>query len=210
MRQTLSKEERQSQLLDAAIKVFGSRGYHQAQISDIIEEAGVARGTFYLYFKSKREIFDAVISRLFEVVNEKVQRLPREAVIEIPSQLKGNLERVTHLLLDRPEWLQLLFNETIGMDESLNERWRQFYNRLLDLIRKGLKQGQEMGFVREGNIQVLAISLLGCVKEVFYQYSLGTEKPNRETIVNELFQTVVHAIASPNLPKELAQLLHLN
>lgn len=193
-RQILPKDERRRQLLEAAIRVFGNKGYHHSQISDIIKEAGVARGTFYLYFESKREIFDGVITTLFEMVRSQVKTLPRDAIADIPEQLRGNLERITNLLLGKPWLVKLLFNESVGLDAELDERLRSFYGQLLDLIRRALRQGQEMGFVREGNIHVLATTLLGSVKEVFYQHCLGTEQPAAGEIVEELFKTISQAV----------------
>lgn len=60
----LSKEERRRQLLDAALEAFGQRGYHDTQVSSIIAKAKVARGTFYLYFEGKREIFDEIVTEI--------------------------------------------------------------------------------------------------------------------------------------------------
>ncbi len=205
MTKHLSKEERRRQLLDAAIRVFGAKGYHQTQVSDVIAEAGVARGTFYLYFKSKREIFDCIMTELFRQVREQVQSLPREAVDKIPAQLLGNIQRATDLLLDNPSLAKILFNESVGLDAELDERLQKFYGQLLDLIRRGLTQGQEMGFVREGDKQVLAMALLGSLKEIFYQYFLGTEQPSRQAITNEIYQFVIHAIANPTLRTDLSR-----
>lgn len=194
VRKIISKDERRRQLLEAAIRVFGNKGYHHAQISDIIKEAGVARGTFYLYFESKREMFDEIITELFQLVRAEVKTLPRDAVAEIPSQLRGNLERITKLFLEKSWLVKLLFNESVGLDHELDERLRNFYGQLLDLVRRALTQGQEMGFVREGNIHVLATALLGSVKEVFYQHCLGTEQPAADAIVEELFKTISQAV----------------
>ena len=199
----LSKEERTRQLLDAAIQCFGEKGYHATQVSDIIEKAMVARGTFYLYFKSKRELFDAIMMELFETVHAQIKSLPRDAVDQIPSQIMGNIQRVTHLLMEKPLLAKLLMNEAVRLDSEQDARLRTFYGQILDYIRRGLKQGQEMGFVREGNINVLAICLLGCVKEIFYQTFLETEKPSENEIVREIYQIVVGAVAHPFLRPEL-------
>lgn len=201
--QHISKEERRRLLIEAAIRAFGKKGYYRTQVSDIIAEAEVARGTFYLYFKGKREVFDSVMSRLFEDIECEVRRLPREAVDQIPSQLKGNIERVTHLLLDHPWIIKLLFSESLGVDQNLDSRLRQFYEKILDLIRRGLRQGQEMGFVRKGDLNVLSVTLLGALKEVFYQDFLGTARPQRQVIIGELYKIMVHLIAAPNLPSAI-------
>lgn len=57
----LAPDQRRRQLLEAATWVFARKGYRAAGISDIIARAGVARGTFYLYFKSKEQIFLAIV-----------------------------------------------------------------------------------------------------------------------------------------------------
>ncbi len=54
------RDKRRKQLLDAATRVFAQKGYWSASITDIIRFAGVARGTFYLYFRSKRDVFLAI------------------------------------------------------------------------------------------------------------------------------------------------------
>jgi AcrR family transcriptional regulator len=53
---TQSEAQRRKQILDAARTVFGDKGYESATISDIVKKAGVAQGTFYLYFESKKGV----------------------------------------------------------------------------------------------------------------------------------------------------------
>src|SRR5512134_2862913 len=68
---TTEKGRRSRQrILNAAEVVFGTQGYFQASISDIVREAGVAQGTFYVYFKSKREVFVDLVRSLAGTVRE--------------------------------------------------------------------------------------------------------------------------------------------
>ena len=60
----LKKEERKEIVLRHAKEVFSEKGYHQAKISDIIQRAGIARGTFYLYFENKRDVFESILDHL--------------------------------------------------------------------------------------------------------------------------------------------------
>ncbi len=59
-------DARRRQLLTAATTVFARRGYRAAGISDIVATAGVARGTFYLYFASKAEVFLAIADDFYD------------------------------------------------------------------------------------------------------------------------------------------------
>jgi AcrR family transcriptional regulator len=62
------RAEREDQLLAAARKVFRDKGYEGATVAEIVEEAGVAQGTFYLYYPSKKDVFFALGQRLYEVM----------------------------------------------------------------------------------------------------------------------------------------------
>lgn len=203
----LSKEERRSQLLTAALAAFGKKGYHDTQVSDIIAQARVARGTFYLYFESKRDVFDAVVQQVFEKVQAEIKAIPKEAIDQIPQQILGNLKRVTELLFEHPLYIKLLFSDAVGLDAEFDERLREFYGKILDYIRRGLKQGQEMGFVREGDIEVLALCLLGCVKEVFYQSILGTQKIPPDALIREIYILVLNSVIHPRLRPQAENIL---
>ncbi len=66
---TLSDEERRTEaILDAAFRVFSMRGYHNATVDDIAQEAGVSKGTCYQYFSGKEEIFMACLERTLETL----------------------------------------------------------------------------------------------------------------------------------------------
>ena len=58
------RESRRAAVLAVARRLFSQKGYHATSIHDIIEAAEIARGTFYLYFESKRAIFDELLDGL--------------------------------------------------------------------------------------------------------------------------------------------------
>jgi len=61
---TKPPEERKADLVEAAAKVFERKGYSKATVSEIVKEAGVAQGTFYIYFDSKEAVLDAVAEHI--------------------------------------------------------------------------------------------------------------------------------------------------
>lgn len=63
LRAARKRERRRRMVLDTALAVFSDKGYHQTRISDIIEAASIARGTFYLYFESKGALLLEVLRR---------------------------------------------------------------------------------------------------------------------------------------------------
>ncbi len=61
---------RREEILDAARRVFAARGFRGTTIADIAEDAGIALGTIYLYFKSKEDVYAALRQRLMELIAE--------------------------------------------------------------------------------------------------------------------------------------------
>lgn len=73
-----NKQQKRTSLLETAFGLFTSRGIHNTSISDIVESAGVAKGTFYLYFKDKYDIRNKLIahkaSEVFRKADEALQK----------------------------------------------------------------------------------------------------------------------------------------
>src|SRR5215204_3955536 len=74
-REQLPKAERRQQILAAARDLFARRGYHQTTIDDIVDEAGVARGTYYLYYEDKRAVFSDLIDRFSQRLTMAIERI---------------------------------------------------------------------------------------------------------------------------------------
>jgi AcrR family transcriptional regulator len=86
---TLSRRgvETRQRLLDAAEQVFGELGFHDASIVKITDVAGVGQGTFYLYFRSKLEVFDELVRDL----NRRIRHAMTEAAAPAETRLQAEL-----------------------------------------------------------------------------------------------------------------------
>lgn len=72
MRIVKEHDERKNEIIDTAEKLFASKGYEQCSVNDILTEIGIAKGTFYHYFKSKEEVLDAVIGKATAIIAERI------------------------------------------------------------------------------------------------------------------------------------------
>ena len=68
MRVTKEYDERRNEILDTAEELFHRQGYDKCTINDILKEIGIAKGTFYHYFKSKEDVLDAIVLRYKDIV----------------------------------------------------------------------------------------------------------------------------------------------
>ena len=171
------RASRRSAILLAARSRFARRGYHRTSIDDIIAEAGIARGTFYLHFESKRAIFDELLADLVVTLQSTVRRIDVAAGAESPTvQLDSMVVRVLETLVDNREMASLLLREAVGIDEDFDRRLRDFYGRIETLLESALETGQAMGLLRPMRAPIVARAVLGMVKETVQWAILDAER----------------------------------
>ena len=164
------KERRREQVFHSAKEVFSQKGFHKASISDIVERAGIARGTFYLYFKNKRHIFSCLLESLLEELDQRIETIELGERNPPPlEQLRANLTRVITLALEEPQLIQIVFHHNMGLDKKLDRELHDFYERVTGRIEWALKLGIEIGLVRPCHTRLVAYGVLGGMKEVMGQ-----------------------------------------
>jgi AcrR family transcriptional regulator len=82
-------EKTRQKLISAAEQVFGDLGYHDASIVKITEAAGVGQGTFYLYFASKKEIFDELVRDLNHRIRHAMAEQSQQGTTRIEQEILG-------------------------------------------------------------------------------------------------------------------------
>ena len=129
MRVIKEYDERKKEILDTAERLFRIKGYDKCTIMDIIKEVGIAKGTFYHYFKSKEEVLDAIVLRYVDIVRnnaeeillieninpvEKLMRafMAMQVTNQIDKDLLDNMHRVENALLHQKALNQLVTTMT--------------------------------------------------------------------------------------------------
>jgi len=172
------RESRRAAVLAVARRIFSQKGYHATSIHDIIETADIARGTFYLYFESKRAIFDELLDSLVATLQAQVKRI--EVGPEAPppiAQMDAIVDRVLKTLLDNREIARILLREAVGIDEDFDRKLSEFYGRIEAMIMGALNTGRQLGVVRPCDAKVVARCVLGSIKEVVQWAFVEHETP---------------------------------
>src|SRR5438045_6033228 len=94
------QEDKRRLILDAAVRVFGRKGYHASRVGDIAEEAGVAHGLLYHYFKSKDQVLEAVFHENWSVLQARIA-----SVEETDEPAADQLRHISAIVLRT--WLHL-------------------------------------------------------------------------------------------------------
>jgi AcrR family transcriptional regulator len=91
------KAQRQEEILKAAFDVFAAHGFEAARIDDVARQAGIAKGTIYLYFRDKEQLFRAVVRSLvqkrFDAIAERFVGTAEQLLRELLSRMYGQIVR---------------------------------------------------------------------------------------------------------------------
>ena len=184
----MGKAERRQQILVHARDVFAKRGYHTAKIDDIVAAAGIARGTFYLYFEDKRAIFEEIVDRTIARLGMAILRVdPHDGSRTVAAQIRENIQRIVDMLLEDRSTTKILLSDAIGVDPAFDRKLLSFYDELANLLERSLREGQELGVVVAGDARILGYMTLGAVKELLFQVILRGAEYAPGVLVDEIF-----------------------
>lgn len=188
------RESRRAAVLKVARKVFSQKGYHATSINDLIESAEIARGTFYLYFESKRAIFDELLDGLVTTLQAQVRRIEVGPSAPAPvEQLNATVDRVLKTLLDNREMARILLREAVGIDTDFDRKLFDFYGRIEAMFVSALNTGRQLGLVRPCDANVVARCILGSVKEVV-QWAFVEQDPLRIDLKKAGHEMIAHIL----------------
>jgi AcrR family transcriptional regulator len=140
-------EERRQQILDAATKVFSRKGFDDARMDDIAEQAGLSKGTLYWYFKSKADLVYAIIDRIFQHGFQQAEALAGSDATAsdcIRQFVEINLDEVRtmmHLMPVAYEFLALAFRNTF-VQRALKDYFQSYMDALVPMIQRGIDLGE--------------------------------------------------------------------
>jgi len=173
-------------LLEAAETVFAEFGYHNASIVKLTEAAGVGQGTFYLYFASKKEIFDELVLDL----NHRVRQAMTEAASRGEKRAERELLGFTaffRFTAEHPALYRIIRQAEFVSPEMLHRH----YDRLTEGYVAGLRQAMANGEVVDGDPEVLAWALMGIGELVGMRWILWAE---REELPPQVFDELAAII----------------
>ena len=139
--------ERPRQILEAAFRIFGSRGLHQATLEDVAHEAGISKGTIYLYFPSKAALFSAMLKTRVNDIMPALEPSRDGSLSDVQDRLT-TLGRHLYRFFRSPAYLAMyrsVVSEALAFPEAAALLYREGIlpanQRLAQVIRRGITAG---------------------------------------------------------------------
>ncbi len=158
--------DKRRQILDAAIRVFARQGFHSTRVSDIADEAGVAYGLVYHYFRSKDEVLNELFSERWSLLLAAIQEadLSRETP-------RAKLGAVAAFIVDSyrhdPELMKVIIVEVTRAANSFGRTHLPEIRRAYESIAKIVAEGQKAGAFRRDIDPIFAsMSFYGAIEQL--------------------------------------------
>jgi AcrR family transcriptional regulator len=158
-----------TKILDLATELFSKKGYEGARISDITDTLDMAKGSFYLHFKDKRELFIACIERLTYVI---VPENTWESIAGEQDYTVRQAKRTVAFLKAFPSYagiLNLVKMAAFGEDASLAQKAKEALANIVKPIVRDFRRAVSEGVVRDMDEEFFAYAVLGMAENVGYK-----------------------------------------
>ena len=178
---------RRRAILDAARRVVSAPGHAASSVSEVIEAAGISRGTFYLYFDGKEAIFLELLERFILRIRDAV-RVVDPTGADPKGEILKNVRRVVDVVFDNRDLAVVVFRQSMGVNPEVDTKLLRLYGFLQDMVEGALINGAHNGLIREVNAPIVATALIGAMKEIFYRYLVidPVDRPDRTGVAETL------------------------
>ena len=177
-------------LLDAAGEEFGVNGYHDTAISHITQRAGVGLGTFYVYFKSKQEVFQALVADM----GARTRHALSESVKDAPNRIEA--ERLgIRAYLEFVRTHKSLYRIVMEAQFVAPEAYREYYRVFSEGYRQQLTQAAARGEISKGNDEARVWALMGASTVLGLRYGIWQDDADIAEIAEAAADLMINGLA---------------
>lgn len=158
------KDAKRTAMMQAAVQVFAEKGYHAATVRDVVNQAGVAIGTFYFYFPDKETLFVYLYEETADFLMQSLQQAVNQKT-DPEHQIAAGVQAYVSLAVYEPSIINLLLVGGVGAVPSLNEKRVQFRERMISMWQRvierlGAEEGRLSAEMMAGGFDEIILNLL--------------------------------------------------
>jgi len=194
-RSTSASAEKRRAILDAAVRVFAERGFNHCRVSDIADEAGVAYGLVYHYFKSKDGILDEVFLERWGLMLDVIQNAHDDEALTPREKLTKVATFIVESYARQPDVMQVVIVEVTRQANTFGRRhWAKIQEGHAGIARI-VATAQDRGELRPDiPPEVAGIVFYGGIEQLLTAWIfdlMPSEPEDRNAAVAALIETIV-------------------
>ena len=195
MAENLPKEERQSQIMEAAMKVFTKKGFSSARMDDIVKESGLSKGAIYHHYEGKKDIFLALIAHWetqtfpdFYSRNGK-ERSAADTLRDFAKEILKVFKSRSYVFHAEVEFWSLS-----NQDDEVRKRSQELYEKIINLFELVINKGiREKEFIQV-NSRMTAIYILSVFQGINWFCIFNDKKLKAEKYIHHSIEMLISGL----------------
>jgi len=181
----------EDKLLNAAVDLMSKNGYHRTTVADIVKAAGVAQGTFYLYFDSKKTLFLKLMEDFYSMLENALIEVDwnisaLNSQEELAQRIRKAIQKILLVYQGNAVLARIFLREAMGLEPDFAELWDSIIERLAAYGALIMEQAIEHDLLPPQNSQLVAHCVVGMIERVAYYWLSQENKYELEEVVDSL------------------------
>ncbi len=168
-------------ILQSAKELFAKKGYKNTSVEEIVQQAGISKGGFYFYFKSKSELMKELIEQMAQRTKDIMRKwLQKETSAE--EAIKGHIMEFLRECYSERHIAYIFFFELLCGEEEFRKLHKKHMEEIRGLLTQMIKRGYERKEFLCGSVETLTNLIVGYIKLIYMEELLLKDKPLEEIL----------------------------
>ncbi|GEK91395.1 TetR/AcrR family transcriptional regulator [Alkalibacterium kapii] len=189
---TVKGQETLDKIILEAERLFSEQGYYKTSVKEITKAAEVGIGTFYIYFKDKRSVYQAILTDYGHIIRKTIAENISQADTRIEAERIG-IETFLNLVRTRPSMYNVIW-QALYVDKKL---FIDYYTTFSENYKKQIRAAQDKGeIIKSYDPEVLSYMLMGISNFIGLRYAMFDDKDDLDPILDDVMKVMVKGLYS--------------
>lgn len=170
---------KEKDIIEAAVKVFAEKGYHNSKVHKIAEVAGIATGSVYIYFENKEMILLKIFEDLWQKLFSDLEEIYERENLSPVEKFDGLIDIIFDYFTVNPEQAIVFVNEQNLLMYNNKKEFTKYYEKFLDLGEKIVRVGvKEKYFNKNLDISIIRNFVFGGIRHLVHHWAHNPKEVN--------------------------------
>lgn len=195
----MPRRDKRADIVNAGIRVFSRKGFSRCSVEDILQEARVARATFYSYFDSKKDLFvelvDGILNTMEEIVKRNLDDMPTDLAV-LKERTKRTILDLFEYFSQNLEFAAIYIQEVMGMNPEIDARVVEWQRRMAELISQLIQRGMDQGLFRKVDSYVIGNLISGATQHLGLNLFMFDQRLDTEKTAEAIADYLIYGLAA--------------